>query len=312
MSNGALGGLTPKSLPPWAWVVAIAGGLIVGFLFLSSAGKGDVEEGEGGDAAGSTVSAKKGEGAVVVEPLSEDQLQGLGLTPGDYYAASYGDSGSSESSGDGVGGGIESPAPAATDFGPWTPYVPAATWEANVSTYPTSIPGQPVPVFSDPTQGVLPYGGVTSSTPTAPAPSAPSAGSCFVAGTPITVPGGTKPIELVAPDDEVLAFDFASGELVPTTVERVDRHERDDERQVIEVRTPAGVLIGTPEHVIWTGEQWSSLSEAETIALADGGNASVLERTALEGRASVYNLHVAHPDHVYVAAGFLVHNVKAA
>jgi len=164
-------------------------------------------------------------------------------------------------------------------------------------------------VFSDPTQGVIPYGGVTS---TAPAPSAPSAGGCFVAGTPIAVPGGTNPSELVAADDEVLAFDFASGELVATAVERVDRHEGDDERQVIEVRTAAGTLVGTPEHVVWTGEEWSSLGAAETIALADDGSASVLERTTLAGMAPVYNLHLAHPDHVYVAAGFLVHNVKAA
>jgi len=168
---------------------------------------------------------------------------------------------------------------------------------------------QPVPVFSDPTQGVIPYGGVTS---TAPAPSAPSAGGCFVAGTPIAVPGGTKPIELVAADDEVLAFDFASGELVPTTVERVDRHEGHDERQVIEVRTSAGTFTGTPEHVVWTGEKWSSLGEAETLALADGAVATVLERTESPVAAAVYNLHVTHPEHTYLAAGFVVHNAKTS
>ncbi len=46
------------------------------------------------------------------------------------------------------------------DFGPWTPYVPVATWEANIATYPTSPFG-----YTDPTQGVIPYGGVTSAKP---------------------------------------------------------------------------------------------------------------------------------------------------
>ncbi len=143
----------------------------------------------------------------------------------------------------------------------------------------------------------------------APAPVSTS-GGCFVAGTAVAVPGGgTRPIESLEVGDEVLAYDVASGELVPAKVEDVDRHEADDERGVVEVRTAAGTLVGTPEHVVWTGERWKALGEAE--ALVNGAATPVLERRALPGAAAVYNLHVVHPDHTYLAGGFIVHNAKA-
>lgn len=160
------GGLGLKRLPPWAWVVAIVGGVVVGFVLLKPGGalsEGE-EEGSLGD---EEAPAKKGGGGGA-PPIPKDELEALGLSPGEYQYASYGDSGSGESSSDGVGGdGFTDYVSSAGAVGPgptlFDPYIPLATWEANIASYPTSIPGQPVPVFFDPTQGVIPYGGVTSS-----------------------------------------------------------------------------------------------------------------------------------------------------
>lgn len=92
-----------KKIPKWAWVVAIAGGLLIGFLVLSKPGADEEEpEEEGGD---ELMSEGDEAGGSVVAPLDEDLLGALGLTPSNespsfsdfFFGDSSSDSGGGES-----------------------------------------------------------------------------------------------------------------------------------------------------------------------------------------------------------------------
>jgi cell wall-associated NlpC family hydrolase len=145
-------------------------------------------------------------------------------------------------------------------------------------------------------------------------------GGCFTAGTKVAVPGGTRPIETLAEGDEVLVWDFAAGAFVASPVEQVFRHEGDDEREVMAVAAVGFyVAVTTAEHPFWTGTVWvpaGDLAAGDTVFVrsSDGSirGREVISTAPVAEKRAVYNIHVAHPDHNYVADGFLVHNVKAA
>lgn len=135
-------------LPAWAWVAAIAGGLIVGFLFLRRADAAVDSEGTGSAAGPAARPPGGGAGAGLLPP---ELLEALGLTQPEFYG------GGGDSGGTATGSSDPTPTSAATTTAsvapePWynIPYVaPPAP----------QLPGEPQYSFSGPTQ----YGQGTSS-----------------------------------------------------------------------------------------------------------------------------------------------------
>lgn len=137
-------------------------------------------------------------------------------------------------------------------------------------------------------------------------------GGCFTAETPVLMSDGSeKPIALVEVGDEVMCFDFMASRLVATPVVEVFRHEDDEACEAWVYETEGNSLVGTPDHVVWSGSAWVALGEAETLGSVTDGVQPVL-RNRFRAVENVYNLHVEHFDHNYVANGFIVHNVKQA
>src|SRR5215471_746323 len=130
---------------------------------------------------------------------------------------------------------------------------------------------------------------------------------CFVAETMISTPDGEKRIDAVQQGDTVLSYDTEAKKLVESKVTRVDFHP--DPHTVIEARNGHGSLIGTPYHMVWDGENWVQLGAAKRLFNAHDLSAS--EFSSEKGTPSpVFNLHVDHPAHNYVANGYVVHNIK--
>ena len=137
-------------------------------------------------------------------------------------------------------------------------------------------------------------------------------GSCFAAGTPVATPGGEVAIEDLQPGDRVLSLDRSSGAVVPVTVTHVRVH-RDRAYRLLEL--PGGARLGvTDEHPVFEAQSGGfvpagRLSDASRLVFLAGGAAAVGSgpRAAGEGRGDVYDLSVTG-DHVFFAAGVLVHN----
>lgn len=136
-------------------------------------------------------------------------------------------------------------------------------------------------------------------------------GACFVAGTMVLTPDGRRPIEDLEVGDEVFCWSFGENKLVPTRITEVFSHENDDAREVQVLTMGNGeVLVGTPEHMVYGNKKWSPLGDADCIWSPVSGKDELVFMHGSGGERDVYNIHVEHRDHNYVANGFLVHNVK--
>jgi hypothetical protein len=130
--------------------------------------------------------------------------------------------------------------------------------------------------------------------------------SCFVAGTLVATPNGDRPIEELEVGDVVVTWDFLLEQPVETTVTETFVHE---DRETLRLVTLGGTVQTTAEHPFWTGTEWreaGDLCSGQTI-MGLRGPWNVLS-CAPGAPATVYNIHVDHPDHNYFADGFLVHN----
>jgi hypothetical protein len=131
-------------------------------------------------------------------------------------------------------------------------------------------------------------------------------GSCFAAGTPVTLADGSeKPIEAIAVGDQVLSYDEALGVFAAGTVERTFVH--DDTEVLLRVN---GVLVTTPNHPFFVNGKWTLAGELRSGDVLLGVSGQVEQVTTLEtlaGPATTYNLEVG-PHHDYFAGGVLVHN----
>jgi cell wall-associated NlpC family hydrolase len=137
------------------------------------------------------------------------------------------------------------------------------------------------------------------------------ASACFVAGTAVSTPDGTTAIEEIDVGDLVLTWDFATARLVEAAVTAVDRHVDADARSVLRLSAGDASLVGTPDHLVHDGGGWISVIDAAALWRPGDDGPVAVDAAQIGPRADVFNLHVNHPDHNYVANGFLVHNAKA-
>jgi hypothetical protein len=148
--------------------------------------------------------------------------------------------------------------------------------------------------------------------------------TCFAAGTRIATPAGEVTIEALQVGDAVLAFDEASGAVVPSTVTAVFRHE--DSRLGLLTLDDGQALRVTAEHPIYcpTSRSYRPAGELQAGGAllrlsqsqpADAPRQDVqLSQTTLRqplaplpDPQTVYNISVATYEN-YFADGLLVHN----
>jgi hypothetical protein len=134
-------------------------------------------------------------------------------------------------------------------------------------------------------------------------------GACFVAGTLVAMADGSLArIEDVRVDDEIRSWH--DGEFITVKVEKTFHHLASETPQLVKLN---GVLIGTPEHLIYVGGDWLPLGflhRGEAL-LIDGKPGQVTSIEPVPGFVPVYNLETNHESHNYFANGILVHNGKA-
>jgi hypothetical protein len=154
---------------------------------------------------------------------------------------------------------------------------------------------------------------------------------CFVAGTPVLVEYGSKPIEQIEVGDKVWAFDRTSGAWLIAPVTEAFRLASN---RLVELTTESGQqIVGTDGHPFWVlegrdladrrggdhGAGETSIMPGRWVAMGDLQPGDILaSRKALSERvakltnvtdgAVVYNLEVAGPATYAVASGLLVHN----
>jgi predicted lipid-binding transport protein (Tim44 family) len=135
-------------------------------------------------------------------------------------------------------------------------------------------------------------------------------GGCFPAGTGITTPNGSVPIETLASGDEVLAVN-SNGRTVRATVKAVFVSKS----PVLKIGTHNGVLVATEDHPVSLGEgrfrQAGDLHPGgDRIIKWKGGRLvarKVREVSFPAGEGLVFNLQVGEPN-TFVAEGIVVHN----
>ena len=135
-------------------------------------------------------------------------------------------------------------------------------------------------------------------------------GTCFGAGTPVTMAGGDeRPIEGIRPGNQVLGYDLDRQQVVSARVLRVFVHPSTAGTLLFN-----GVLRVTPEHPFYADGSWRTAGSltpgANLWMLAPDGSMRVVALksvTGLDGPLTTYNLEV-EGVHTYFAGGLLVHN----
>jgi hypothetical protein len=135
-----------------------------------------------------------------------------------------------------------------------------------------------------------------------------SGGTCFLAGTLVTMADGTeRGIETVRVGDEVQSYDEASGMPIPSVVlselPAIDNH-------INALQFSDGSTIHvTDHHHFLTQRGWipaGALDEGDAMVGLRGAM-SFVGRTRAERRVRVFNLSIA-TTHIYIAGGLVVHN----
>lgn len=139
-------------------------------------------------------------------------------------------------------------------------------------------------------------------------------GRCFVYDTPVDTPTGPRPIgEIRAGDSVLLKTD--GGRIVTVPVQRTITGERSD---LVRLTTSDGQEIHcSPNHPFKVGTAplyrfvlAAELEPGMRLVSAHRRRVTVIGIQPHPGTHTVYNLHVDHPEHTYLAGGLVVHNAK--
>lgn len=131
--------------------------------------------------------------------------------------------------------------------------------------------------------------------------------SCFLKGTKISTPKGSKKIEEIKVGDEVICYDD-KGNLHTSIVESINEHDNQD---VYKYSVWNGEpLFATPNHWVLTSENTFSeiakLNEMLTLVDIDGGLRPIT-KVEYYGKEKVYNF-IVKDYHTYIANDIKVHN----
>jgi hypothetical protein len=133
---------------------------------------------------------------------------------------------------------------------------------------------------------------------------------CFVAGTPVATPQGLRPIEALAAGDQVIAFDFHSGQFGPAVVAGVHKASTD---RLVHVRVAGHEIVATGRHPFWVEdmEGWveaRALRAGMRLKTIDGS--ATIEHTDVSHAVDTptFNLQVESLSSFCVGPGVLVHN----
>jgi RHS repeat-associated protein len=140
-----------------------------------------------------------------------------------------------------------------------------------------------------------------------------NSGGCFPAGTLVTTPAGSRPIETLVEGDTISAWDFEAGAQVPRKILQVLLHETDF---WVSIDTTAETFTATRGHRFWveSHQQWVPAVELQPgmlLRLEDGSLAEIhsTRLIALERSEPTFNLEVDRDHNFFVgSAGALVHN----
>ena len=133
---------------------------------------------------------------------------------------------------------------------------------------------------------------------------------CFVAGTPVATPQGLRPIEALNAGDEVIAFDFHSGQFEAAVVAGVHKASTD---RLVHIRVAGQEIVATGQHPFWVEdmEGWveaRALRAGMRLKTIDG--TAIIEHTDVSHAADTptFNLQVEILSSFCVGPGVLVHN----
>ncbi len=128
--------------------------------------------------------------------------------------------------------------------------------------------------------------------------------TCFAAGTPLLIPGGTKPIEAFRVGDAILSRPEDQPEHPARTSVVEARFELS--AQIVELHIAGQVIATTAEHPLFVlGRGWLPirLLQPRDSVIGASGAATRVERVVFTERVTkVYNLRVAQ-DHTYFVGG---------
>jgi hypothetical protein len=134
---------------------------------------------------------------------------------------------------------------------------------------------------------------------------------CFLAGTPVSVPGGSRPIEEIQIGDLVSVLQ-ENGEVVAARVGWRKVSERDD---LVAVTLSDGqAIMCSPNHKwkLACGDwSWAINLEQNDLLVSDHGPVWVRFVEEYPGRHAIYNFTIDHAEHTFLVGGIVVHNVEA-
>ena len=125
----------------------------------------------------------------------------------------------------------------------------------------------------------------------------------------VLIPGGQKAIEQLKVGDWVQTWDTDEQRLVSSQVTRTLKHYS---QQTFWLVTGGGIVVTTPGHNFWTGQDWvaaKDLKPGTSYVVDNNGNRQKVLFSMYGSKQDVYNLHVASDNHNYIANGYVVHNL---
>ena len=133
---------------------------------------------------------------------------------------------------------------------------------------------------------------------------------CFVAGTEVSTPAGTRPIESLATGDQVISRNLSKDELEESTVLRAMAHEASEIYTVMCNGDQIEVTAEHPFHVV--GKGWTRTEDlmiGDKLYTIDGHSIAIEEISVATRKATVYNITVEGNHNYHVGRNaILVHN----